>query len=184
MRKAKKVTLTGLLAVVILSVFISFAYCEIGTGTLFVYEDTWGGLEALKAGPNEAYQVIVGFTYYIRLVNVTEFDVGELLTIKIGWTSVNGTSRTTFFFDVPVLEKPDGTRYIDVPAWVVPRDGKVCTTCTVHYTKDGFPDFVAQGQVSTIGHMHIIPETLLGTISVVLAGFAGLGIFFRRKKSF
>lgn len=182
MRKVKKVTLAGLLAVVMLSVFISFAYCAIGTGTLFVYEDTWGGIEAPKEDPNETYKVVVGFTYYIQLVNITEFDVGELLTIKIGWTSVNGTARTTFFFDVPVLEKPDGTRYIDVPAWVVPRDGKVCTTCTVHYTQTGSPDFIAQGQASTIGHMHIIPETLLGTVSVVLACFAGLGMAFKRKR--
>lgn len=184
MPKVKKVILASLLAVVMISVFISFAYCTNGTGTLFVYEDTWGGIEAQKSDPKQTYQVLVGFTYYIRLVNITEFDVGELLTLKIGWTDVNGTSRTTFFFEVPVKEMPDETRYVDVPAWVVPRDGKVCTTCTVHYTQDGFPDYVAQGQASTIGHMHIIPETLLGTISAVLACFAGLGLFFRRKKSF
>ncbi|UCG45131.1 MAG: hypothetical protein JSV58_07125 [Candidatus Bathyarchaeota archaeon] len=182
MNKGKKAVLTSLLAVVMLSVFISVGYCEIGTGILFVYEDTWGGVEAQKAGPQGTYEVIRGLTYYIRLVGITEFGVGELLTIKIGWTDINWTSRTTFFFDVPVLEMPNGTRYVDVPAWDVPRDGKVCTTCTVHYTMEGFPDYVAQGQASTTGHMHIIPETLFGTLSMVLTCFAGLGIAFKRKK--
>lgn len=183
MWKRRTLSLTSLLAIVMFLILISCAYGEVGTGTLFVYMDTWGGVEAPKSGPKETYMVLTGFTYYIRLVNITEFDTGELLTIKIGWTDVNGTARTTFFVDVPVNEKPDGTRYVDVPAWVVPSDAKVCTTCTVHYTRSGDPDYVARGQVSTIGHLHVIPETFLGTIGSMLVCFAGFGVLLARKRS-
>lgn len=165
------------------SVLISYAYGKVGTGTLFVYVDTWDGVEAPKVGPKDTYIVFIGYTYYIRLVNITEFETEDQLVIKIGWTDVTGVERTTLFVDVPVNEKIDGTKYVDVPAWIVPQDAKICTTCTVHYTRSDAPDYVARGQASTIGHMHIIPETILGTIGAILSCFAGFGILFARKKS-
>jgi len=65
-----------------------------------VYTDTWGGSEA----PTDAqgkYLVVIGQTYYIRVLGITEFNVGDQLIVKIGWTDTGGVAQTTFFSNVP-----------------------------------------------------------------------------------
>lgn len=165
--------------------FIPFANATIGTGQLHVYIDTWGSTEAPKDGPKgDTYLIETDNTYYIVVFGITEFNVGDLLTIKIGWTDTAGNGQTTFFHNVPVEEYVSpGEKYVNVPPWTVPSNGKICTTCTVHYTNPDSPDYVASGQASTIGHMHAIPMTLLGTIGTILALFAGFTVFSRRKCS-
>lgn len=164
---------------IIMMLCIPFANASVATGQLYVYVDTWNGTEAPKEGPKgDTYFIEIDTTYYIVIFGITEFNVGDLLTIKIGWTNTAGNGQTTFFHNVPVEEYvSSGEKYVNIPAWTVPSNAKICTTCTVHYTNPDSPDFIAYGQASTIGHMHIIPLAPLGIIGTILALFAGLTIF-------
>jgi hypothetical protein len=162
--------------------FIPFAKATEGTGVLYVYVDTWGSTEAPRGGPNgDTYFVSIGTTYYIRVFEITEFDKGDILQVKIGWTNSSGLGQTTVFNNVLVKES-GGVEHVDV-AWTVPSNTKVCTTATVHYTQKPGPDYIASGQVSNIGHMHIITETFLGTIGAILALFVGFGLYLLPKKN-
>jgi len=179
LRKTNRYTVIGMLtAIICIMLAIPLAHATLGTGQLIVYTDTW--VEAPKNGPNgDTYLVNPTATYHIRVWNITEFNTGDLLTVKICWTDNTDTSRTTFFHNVPVLET-GGIKYVDV-TWTVPADGKICTTCTVHYTQAGTPEYVAIGLISNIGHMHIIPESLIGTIGTLLALFGAFSIFILPK---
>ena len=179
MRRSNRYTVIGMLtAIICIMLAIPVAHATLGTGQLIVYTDTW--VEAPQGGPHgDTYLVIPGATYHIRVWNITEFNTGDLLTVKICWTDNTNASRTTFFYNVPVLEMT-GIKYVDV-TWTVPADGKICTTCTVHYTQAGTPDYVAIGLISNIGHMHIIPETLLGTLGTLLALFGAVTLFLLPK---
>ncbi len=184
MYKHIRYVLIGVLVISAIALLIPFAKAnpDVGTGVLYVYVDSAHTTEAPKAGPNgDTYFVIIGNTYYIRVLGITEFNTGDKITVKIGWTNTSGGGETTQFNNVPVQES-GGVKYVDV-TWTVPSNAKVCTTATVHYTKKPGPEYVAQGQISNIGHMHIIPETLLGTIGAILALFAGLGLFLLPKKN-
>lgn len=178
------VFVTLLLTIIVMMLFIPFANAKVGTGQLHVYVDTWGGTEAPKGGPKgDTYFIGTDTAYYIVVLGITEFDVGRLLTIKIGWTDTAGNDQTTTFQNVPVDEcVGSGEKYVNVPPWTVPANAKIGTTCTVHYTNPDSPEYVASGQVSTIGHMYFIPLTPLGTIGTLLALFAGLSIFSRGKR--
>ena len=180
MPKNNRYVLIGLLTIITcVMLAIPFAKAEIGTGQLYVYTNAW--VEAPKGGPNgDTYFVTPGATYHIRIWNITEFSKGALLTVKIGWTNTSDMSQTTFFYDVPVMEDSDGVRYVEVP-WTVPLNAKICTTATVHYTQKPGPEYVATGQISNTGHMHIIPEVLLGTIGTIFALFGAFGIFKLRR---
>lgn len=172
-----------LFTIVVMIMFIPFANAVVGTGQLHVYIDTWGGTEAPKDGPkSDTHLIEIDNTYYIVVFGITEFNVGDLLTIKIGWTDTTDNAQTTTFLNIPVEEcVGSGEKYVNVPPWSVPSNAKICTTCTVHYTNPDSPEYVASGQASTIGHTHIIPLTPLGTIGTILALFTGLTILSRRK---
>lgn len=148
-----------LLTIIVMMLFIPFANAMVGTGQLHIYVDTWGGTGAPKGGPKgDTYFIEIDTTYYIVVFGITEFDVGDLLTIKIGWTDIEDSGQTTTFQNVPVEEfVSSGEKYVNVPPWTVPSNAKICTTCTVHYTNPDSPEYIASGQASTIGHMHIIP---------------------------
>lgn len=181
-KRISKYMLLSLFTAVALSLLVSTSLAgTLGTGILYVYTDTWGGTEAPK-DVHGTYHVTIGNTYYIRIWDITEFTTDTLLTIKIGWKDVTNASRTDFFYDVPVKET-SGKRYVDI-AWTVPNDAKICTTATVHYKGQDplTPDYLARGQISNIGHMHIIFETPLGTIATTLALFTCLGVFALTKK--
>jgi len=178
--KNNRYVLIGFLTIIAyVMLAIPFAKAQIGTGQLYVYTNAWA--EAPKGGPNgDTYFVTPGATYHIRVWNITEFSTGAFLTVKIGWTNTSDMSQTTFFYDVLVMEDSDGVRYVEV-TWTVPLNAKICTTATVHYTQKPGPDYVVTGQISSIGHMHIIPEVLLGTIGTIFALFGAFGIFKLRR---
>ena len=113
MRKTNRYTVIGMLtAIICIMLAIPLAHATLGTGQLIVYTDTW--VEAPKNGPNgDTYLVNPTATYHIRVWNITEFNTGDLLTVKICWTDNTDTSRTTFFHNVPVLET-GGIKYVDV----------------------------------------------------------------------
>ena len=180
MSKRLYYALIGMTLVLIATVSTPSVKAARGTGVLYVYTDTWGGSEAPKDSKG-TYYVTIGNTYYIRITGITEFDTGTLLQVKIGWTDDTDTSQTTVINDVPVNELSDGTKYVDVE-WTVPPNAKVCTTTTVHYKGDSGPDYIATGQISNIGHMHVIPVTLLGTAGALSALLAGLGLYLLPKK--
>jgi len=188
MQKYTRYVIVCILAVFTAVLLIPFARAQeedpVGTGVLYVYVDSARNTEAPKGGPHgDTYFVTIGITYYIRVLEITEneFNTGDLITVKIGWNDTSGTSQTTWFTNVPIQES-GGVKYVDVD-WSVPLNAKICTTATVHYRKDSGPDYVARGQISTVGHMHIIPQTLLGTIGAILALFAGLGLYLLPKKN-
>jgi len=173
----------SLIIITCMMLTVSLAEAEIGTGQLYVYIDTWGGIEANKGGPNgDTYFVARDTTYYIRVFGITEFNKGDLLTVKICWKMVFGSpsmghviNQTTFFYDVPVMEDLDGVKYVDV-AWTVPSSAKISSTSIAYYA-----EFLVAGRISNIGYMHIIPELLLGTVCAILALFGAFGIFKLRK---
>ena len=160
MPKNNRYVLIGLLTIIVcVMLAIPFAKSTVGTGQLYVYTNAWA--EAPKGGPKgDTYFVNPDATYHIRVWNITEFNTGELLTVKICWTNTSDMSQTTFFYDVPVMEDSDGVRYVEV-TWTVPSNAKICTTSTVHYTQKPGEEYVAAGQISGTGHMHVIPEVLL-----------------------
>jgi len=174
--KNNRYVLIGSLTIIVcVMLAIPFAKATSGTGQLYVYTGTW--VEAPKGGPNgDTYFVYPDATYHIRVWNITEFSTGALLTVKIGWTDTSNMSQTAFFYNVSVKEDSDGVRYVEV-TWTIPSNAKICTTSTVHYTQKPGPDYVAAGQISSTGHMHIIPELLIGTIGAILALFGAFGIF-------
>ena len=181
MHKKNRYALIGLLTIITyVMLAIPFVKAEVGTGQLYVYTDTWA--EAPKDGPGDTYFVNIGSTYHIQVRGITEFSTGELLTVKICWTDSSNTSQTTFFYDVPVIEDLGGVKYVEV-TWPVPSEAKICTTSTVHYTQKPGPEYVAAGRISKTGHMHIIPEFLLGTIGVIVALFGAFGVFMLPKTS-
>jgi len=154
---------------------IPFAKAKVGTGQLYVYNNSWS--EAPKGGlEGDTYFVNIGTTYHIQVWNITEFDKENLLTVKISWTDDSNINQTTFFNDVPVMEDSGGVKYVEVE-WTIPLKAKICTTSTVHYTQKPGPDYVVAGQISNIGHMHIVLESVLGTIGLILALFGAFGIF-------
>jgi hypothetical protein len=153
---------------------------DVGTGVLYVYTDTWGGIEAPK-DEKGTYYVEIGKTYYIRISGITEFNTGDFVTVKISWTDANtGNGETSFIYNVEVKES-DGIKYVDVD-WTVPTNAKICETSTVHYRGNSGPEYVASGQISQVGHMHVIPTTFLGSIGALSAIFASLGLHKILKK--
>ncbi len=178
MQKSQLLPIPFLLLLMLCSVPVS---AKQGTGVLYVYTDTWGGIEALTEPPQGNYLVFPGQTIYIRIWNVTEVSAEKFVTIKIGWTDTNGNSQTMFFYDVQVLEQ-FGVRYIDVPAWTAPSNAKICTTSTVHY-RYGNNEYVAAGQMSNIGHMHfVVPEVPFGPITSLAATILALYAYMRIKR--
>lgn len=176
MSRNNRYALIGLLTIITYIVLtIPLAKAQVGTGQLYVYTNVWA--EAPKGGPKgDTYFVTPDATYHIRVWDITEFSKGALLTVKICWTNTSDMSQTTFFYNVTVMEDPSGVKYLEV-TWIVPSNAKICTTSTVHYTQKPGPDYVATGQISNTGHMHIIPELLIGTIGAILALFGAFGIF-------
>jgi len=179
LRKTNRYTVIGMLtALICIMLAIPVAHATLGTGQLIVYTDT--SVEAPQGDPHgDTYLVNPGATYHIHIWNITEFNTGDLLTVKICWTDNTNASRTTFFHNVPVLET-GGIKFVEVD-WTVPADGKICTTCTVHYTQAGTSEYIAIGLISNVGHMHTVPETLLGTIGTLLALFGAVSLFFVHK---
>ena len=147
---------------------------DIGSGVLYVYTDNWGGTEAPKDAQGK-YLVLVGQTYYLRITGITEFDVDDQLTIKIGWTDTDGNSQTTWISPIPV--QTGGVADFE---WTIPLNAQVCLTCTVHYRGDKGPDYVCGQLTGPPGHMHVIPENPLGTIGSILALFLGFAILQRK----
>jgi len=136
-----------------------------------VYRDAAHTIEAPEeSNGNHAYIVSIGTTYYIRIWGITEFNTGEQLTVKIGWTDTLDNDQTTIFNNIPV-QQTAGTKYLDV-TWTIPTNAKFRTTTTVHYTKKPGPDYLATGQMSNIGHMHVVPDFLQGSIGAIIALFA------------
>ena len=176
MPRNNRYALIGLLTIITYMVLtIPLAKAQVGTGQLYVYTNAWA--EAPKGGPEgDTYFVNPDATYHIKIWNITEFGTEVLLTVKIRWTDTSNKSQTTFFYDVPVMEDLSGVKYVEV-TWTIPSNAKIYTTSVVHYTQKPGPDYVATGQVSNIGHMHIIPELLIGTIGAILALFGAFGIF-------
>jgi hypothetical protein len=153
------------------------------SAVLYVYIDSSHTTEAPLFGTSEdTYAVIVGETYYIRVLGITQFDLGALLHVKIGWTDIYDHGQTTDFYNVKVKQLGDDL-YVDVE-WTVPSDAKICTTAAVKYraNDDSPPEYVVKGQVNNIGHMHVVPELPLGTLMAVMASMAAIGLAKNRLK--
>lgn len=168
-------------ALTILALSISKVSATIGTGQLFVYTDATR--TTLAPNDGNTYNVTIGFTYYFRIWGITEFNKGDMLTIKIGWEDMWSTDHTTFLYDIEVLET-GGTKYVDF-SWTIPLQAKICSTGTVHYRMLPPPagsEYLAKGATKPVAHIHFIPETSLGTLGPILALIGGLIAFPHFKK--
>jgi len=168
----------SIVTLAILTASISNVSATIGTGQLFVYTDATRTILAPNDG--NTYNVTIGFTYYFRIMHITEFNTGDKLTIKIGWKDVFDVSHTTYLYNIEVLET-SGHKYVDF-TWTIPIEAKISTTGTVHYRGDSGPDYLAKGETRPVAHIHFIPETPLGTIGPILALVGGLIAFPTFKK--
>jgi len=192
----KQFPLVVSLVLVVFSVIVSGAIGnpDIGTGILYVYTDagytTLAPMEPHPGG-NGGYLVGPGQTIYIQIAGITEFSIGASVLVKISyngyvktWTKIVKSLTSGQLGDGvgdasdPIIWSVgefDGGVYVDIP---------FCTTLTVHY-KDisgTGPDYVASGIISTVGHIHVIPETPLGTIGPLLGLFAALGVVVLTKQ--
>jgi hypothetical protein len=145
---------------------IPLAYAAHG-GVLYVYTDAAHTTEApSQSGGNHAYLTNIGGTYYIRIWGITQFNTGDKITVKIG---------TTTFYNV-LVQDSSGTRYADI-TWTVPANSEFGTTVNVKYRGETGPEYVVGGQMSNVGHMHIVPEVLQGTVGMTVALIAAYSIY-------
>jgi hypothetical protein len=178
------------LVLLVLSTFVCGAMGAIGEGILYVYTDA-GYTTLAPTDSHGFYLVGPGQTVYIQIVGITEFSLGAGVLVKISydgyvrsWTKTvktltsgqlgNGVGDASDSIIWTVGEF-DGGVYVEIP---------FCTTLTVHYKNSSGtgPDYVSSGIISTIGHIHVVPETSLGTIGSLLGLFAALGVFVLTKQ--
>lgn len=181
-------------AVLVLAAFaiiVPGAMGTIGSGVLYVYTDAGYNTLAPTGQPPGAFVVLPGQTVYIQIAGITEFNVGDSVLVKICWQ----THVKTLTMTVEILTSGHpGARGVGDAAhpiaWTVGEfddgyfDIPYCETMTVHYKKSSgsSPDYVAQGLLASVGHMHAIPETPFGTITPLLVLFVALGVFVAVKQ--
>lgn len=163
----------------------------VGNGTLYAYIDSTYTTLVETGQPPGAFMVSQGQAVYIQIAGITEFTEGTVILVKISWdTHVKTWTRTVKTLDSgqtgsigvgdstnPIIwtvgEFDDG--YFEIPP---------SNTLTVHY-KDisgTGPEHVAAGTMMRTGHLHIIPETPLGTIGPLMILLTGLGVFILARK--
>lgn len=195
----RRVLLFVIPALLVLLTTIHVVPGKIGTAQLYVYMDS--DYTALVSQDDKGFwEVLPGQEVYIQIANITEFGLGEMVIVKIGFqktyitvplvvknlTSGEGTgllgvgdASQNIKWKVGQYNDPPPGGYIDIPS---------CTTMTIHY-KDASgtgPDYVTYDTTPPCitAHLHVIPGNPVGTlgaISILLAGFGGYLLIKNRK---
>mgnify|MGYP000082396047 FL=1 len=194
MKDKKLISLSLILVLIFLSVYsIKPASAKIGSGRLYVYMDP-DYTTLVPKDDNGHYMVFTGQTVYIQIANITEFEVGNLIHVKICWED-----HTKWFINltVKILTSGIGAGEVGVGdkddpiEWVVGEfeDGTYnipdCETITVHYTYQKRPEYITINDEfptypSIVAHMHsVIPEVPLGTLTVLILMFGALKVYLR-----
>jgi len=200
----------SLILLVLLAFTIKPTSAKIGSGQLYVYMDS--DYSTLVPQDDKGfYEVLPDQTVYIQISNITEFDAGEKIMVKIGF-EVDGKDYTYVITDLVVqeelqsgVEEAKGLPGVGDPSagqiisWRVgdyhDEDGNLqhidipaCETITVHYKDNSGtgPEYITYDATPPckVAHLHVTPEGPLGTlgmISVILASFAFYYIMKSRK---
>lgn len=176
------------------------ALCAVGDGVLYVYInpsyttlapwDSCGG----GSGTNAHFAVMNGDVVYIQISGITEFSLGETITVEIDVNIGGVEHKKTWTRTVKNLASGNGGigvgDHLDPIEWTVGTfdDGTYlipyCTTFPVKYIAiTGGEKHIAAGILSQLGHMHVIPDLPLGILAAIGACFAGLGVFRLRKRN-
>jgi len=199
MKPLTKTILVGLTFLTIISLAAP-ALCTIGDGVLYVYTDSsytplapWDSCGG-PGGKNAHFAVMNGEIVYIQISGITEFTVGQTITVEIDVEIGGVEHKKTWTKTVKNLASGNGGigvgDHLDPITWTVGTfdDGTYpipyCTTFPVKYRAlTGGDKIIATGILSQIGHMHVIPDLPFGILAAIGACFAGLGAFrLRRRK--
>lgn len=196
--------LSLILGLVVLLTTIHIASAKIGAGHLYIYLNS--NYTTLASQDDKGfYEVFPGQEVYIQIANITEFNIGKNVIVKIGfevdgndYTYITGplTVKTltsgagenlpgvgdasqVIAWTVGQYNDPTPSNYIDIPP---------CSTITVHY-KDASgtgPEFVTYDATPPCitAHLHVIPGNpfgTLGAISLLLVGFGAFLLIKNRK---
>ncbi len=185
----------------ILFLIVSSASAYVGDGTLYVYIDLYTTEAPLDTPPPHTYLVNPSQIIWIQIAGITEFTFPDLVRVKICF-DVGAADYSLTFSDVPVHvlgsgvgAGENGVGDADHPiAWAVgqyddpPPGGFVeivfSSTITVHYkNNDGSgTEYVANGLIARVGHIHVIPQIPWGTIGPSFVFLIGLVVFVRARK--
>ncbi len=171
------------------------ASAAIGTGTLYVYYDS-GYTDPVNRNEHGQFEVLPGDTVYIQIAGITEFEEGDEIIVKICWDHTKTIPATVKNLTSGAGFNLTGVGDADSPIpWIVGNfdDGNYsipyCETMTVHYTRKPGPDYLttppeydAKGQMSTVAHLHSVPENPVGTLGTLLVVLATLGVFMAKGR--
>lgn len=175
---------------------ISGVVLGVVSSTLYVYTDSDYEHPAHLAPTDQHgfYEVYPGLWVYIQIAGITEFGSGDLVQVKISYSTYVKTWNNV---EVHTLTSGAGQGTLGVGDASAPLEWQVgwfdegvyiqipyCETLTVHY-KDASgsgPEYVTGGVMTQVGHLHSIPETPWGAIGTLTALFAGVFAFTLVKK--
>jgi hypothetical protein len=167
----RKILLISVIAVMLLSVYDVSA--ESGSGVLYVYEDSNYSI-LVGTDVNGKYEVTPGQTVYIKIVGIES----EFTSVKVRVSYQEIPGQATDLGTFTVLD-PTGTRYVGDPSnpivWTVPSDAIICFTYVVQYRNALVQSSVhvaCQPGIIRPGHLHVVPEYPLGTITGIAMCFA------------
>ena len=163
-----------------------------GTGTLYAYSDPSYTtlLPRDSSASGTAMSVTNGQTIYIRITDISEFDIGDSINVVVKWGG--GDHHATLGPSaVKMLTSGEGVGKLGVEvSWVVGVfDGPVivyipyCETMIVDYgtSSDSYNAINAFASSPPQGHLHVIPEYLYGGLAALGACFVGFAAFKSRS---
>ncbi|NIM46526.1 MAG: hypothetical protein GTO54_13050, partial [Nitrososphaeria archaeon] len=164
MKKSSLLKITVCFITILSLIGMSSVYAKIGTGVLHVSDVGYGGAEIYQDS-HGFFEVLPGVTYYIWITGITEFPDGTDITVKI-------SCDDSKYPNLEVGTGAGGSLSVNVePPYLMP-DLPYSTTCTVHYKGSRGPDYltIVPGGVSSVGHLHVIPELpIIGTAGALAA---------------
>jgi len=175
--KSKKVVLLSVLTLA--SIYLVFSSVSVGYAITFDDGIPWGYLVVDGVEVDKQFDVLPGTTHTIQVCGLPcdVGKVGDYIEIKV---SNEEWGRTVQIIGSEV--KKCSTPF----EWTCPEDATYCTTYVVQYRDDdGTPPhtvYVAKGQISQTGHIHVIPEFAFGPGMSILAMLTGSAILSISKK--
>lgn len=172
-----------------ISLSIPFSYADPGTGKLYVYSDP-GYETPVHQDEHGFYEVSSGYTVFIKIGGIQEFEPGKSILITIRWNDYTmGIGYRDILLDRSVrfsLRVGDS----DLGYQPIPP-GEIIT---VYYRGDTGPEYVTIGGMSAVANstegmppaagidpFFHVPENPLGTLVTISALFLGLWLYLMTK---
>ena len=194
--KPSRVLLFTIILLSAITLSIPFSRAAVGMGTLYVYSEP-GYETRVHQDEHDFYEVSSGYTVFIKIGDIQEFEPGKTILITIRWNDY--TMQTGYLSVLVDRSVRFPWRFGDFALGYQPiPPGEIVT---VYYRGDTGPEYVAIGGISSVANstegippsvamdssavvpepIHVTPENPLGTLGTISALFLGLTLYLMTK---